>query len=485
MPVDINNIANDLSLPIDVDNESVIISSAIQNKENTELFCKRLDYREFRKSEYKTIAFAINEVYTKKLEMNIDAVLLYVTSCPVRSTITFDFLTEVVTNFKCVPKENLEEHITKLKVQSVKSNIVTTIFSSLYKDCADTRTDISKLDKDVEYIKNIIRNGITSNKLEFKNTDELILEYEEAKLRNEDKRTTGYAILDKHIPMGFGAGQVTTISGLQSAGKSAFSLSIMNNLGNKKIPTAQFSMEMPNMSIMHRLLAFGSKLPVNTVIQKVEHLNEHELIQYNEAIRMLRMKSIYLNDKPTVPLSYIREQIMLLQDLLKTQYIVVVLDLFGKIKDLQGSDNFARDYEKELNIVQGMARETGTHMILVAQINKSVAVRKWKRPSMTDLKNAGAFAEISDLMLGIHRPNYDPETAMRAKMTYNRTETDNQFIEKDPNEDLAEVIIQKNRMGENNLIINFKFDQQTTRFIPFDEEDQKILNAQKFIEDDE
>jgi replicative DNA helicase len=481
---DINSLSKDFSLPIDVDNESVIISSAIQDKENLELFCKRLDYREFRKTEYKTIAFAINEVFTRKLEMNVDAILLYVTACPERSNITFEYLTEIVTNFKNVPKENLEEHITKLKTQSVKSNIVTTVFSSLYKDCMDTRTDISKLDKDVEYIKIIIRNGITSNKLEFKNTDELILEYEEAKKRSEEKRTTGYAILDKYIPMGFAAGQVTTISGLQSAGKSSMALSIMNNLGNKKIPTAQFAMEMPNMSIMHKLLAFGSRLPVNTVIQKVEHLNEDELIAYNEAIRMLRMKSIYLNDKPGVPLSYIRDQTMLLQDLLKTEYIVVVLDLFGKIKDLQGSDNFARDYEKELNIVQGMARETGVHMILVAQVNKAVAQRKWSRPAMGDLKNAGAFAEISDLMLGVHRPNYDPETAMKAKMGYRRTETDNQYIEEDPNKDLAEVIIMKQRMGENNLIINFKFDPQTTRFIPFDDEDQAILNAQKFLEEE-
>jgi hypothetical protein len=40
-------------------------------------------------------------------------------------------------------------------------------------------------------------------------------------------------------------------------------------------------------------------------------------------------------------------------------------------------------------------------------------------------------------------------------------------------------------MGENNLIINFKFDPKTTRFIPFDDEDQKTLNAQKFVEDED
>ena len=763
MPVDINSIANDFSLPIDVDNESVIISSAIQNIENLELFCKRLDYREFRKSEYKTIAYAINEVYTKKLEMNIDAVLLYVTACPVRSTVTFDFLTEVVTNFKCVPKENLEEHITKLKVQSVKSNIVTTIFSSLYKDCADTRTDISKLDKDVEYIKNINRNGITSNKLDFKNTDELILEYEEAKKRSEEKRTTGYSILDNYLTEGFKEGQITTVCALpgclskdstlkilrgkgttgrnytieeayhffknikfkkyqkvwipeikskimalnnknylqyheiddiifsgkkevyklttiegkeikttldhkfkvnnhkkideegfvalenlkigdnivcrapikkssgrkkrinrkmihsiqyhatasvhnikgknykrevksriiyeaylnnlsleefvnilrtdesrsktlkflskemdvhhldsnpnndiienyqiltheehtklhitnlsfgdtlvkeekiisieyigiedtydiimkepyrnfvvndiivHNCGKSSFVLSMMNNLGNKHVPTAQFALEMPNTSIMHKFLAFGANLPINTVIQKVEHLNDEELIAYNNAIRMLRQKSIFLNDKPSASLAYIKDQIMLLQDLLKTQYIVVSIDLFGKIKEMQGADNFAREYEKKLNEVQVMTRELGVHMILVAQINRAVTHRKFNRPKMSDLKNAGAFEEVSDLILGIHRPFYDPEVALKSKMAYNRTETDNQYIEEDPNKDLAEVIILKQRMGEGNQIINFKFGANT-RFIPFDNEDQKILNAQKFVEEED
>jgi replicative DNA helicase len=479
---DISGIAKDFSLPIDEDNESVVISSAIQSKENLDIFCKRVDYRELRKLEYKTIAYALHEIHDKKLEVNIDAILLYSKSSPVNSTIDYKFINELITNFPVVPKENLEEHITNLKTSTVKANVVQSVFSSIYKDCLDPRTDLTKIDKDVEYVKTLIKNGFNSNKLEFKNTEELVLDYIAAKARNEEKRTTGYSILDKHLVEGFKEGQITTVCALPGLGKSSFVLSMMNNLGNKKIPTAQFAMEMPNMSIMHKFLAFGSRLPINTVIHKPEDLSPEELIAYEEAIRMLKLKSIYLNDKPTVPLSYIREQITMLQDFLKTQYLVVSIDLFGKIKDLQGSDNFARDYEKSLNEVQRMVRELGVHMILVAQINRSVAQRKWSRPKMSDLKNAGALEEVSDLIFGIHRPNYDPEVALRAK--FKKTETDMQHIEESPDKDLAEIIFLKQRMGEGNLIVNFKFDPDTTRFIPFLDEEQEFLNSQKFNEED-
>lgn len=483
---DINNMTKDYSLPIDEENESVVISSAMQSAENLEVFCKRVDYRELRKPEYKTIAYALHEIYNGKLEINIEAVLMYVKVSPVNSTVDFKFLDELIKNFPVVPKENLEEHIVRLKTSTVKANVVQSLLGNVYRDCLDPKTDLIKIDKDIEYIKTLIKNSYTANKLEFKNANELVDDYIVAKGKIEEKRTTGYQALDKHIPMGFAPGQVTTIAALPNLGKSSFALSIMNNLGNKRIPTAQFALEMPNMSIMHKLLAFGSNVAVNSLVQKVEYLNEEELIAYNEALRMLRMKSIYLNDRPGVPLAYIKEQIQLLQDTIKQQYIVVVIDLFGKIKDLQGSDNFARDYEKELNTVQSMTRELGVHMILVAQINRSVNNRKWSRPKMSDLKNAGAFEEVSDLMLGLHRPNYDPETAMRAKMAFNTPKNDpSQYIEEDPNKDLAEVIIMKQRMGENNVIINFKFDPHTTRFIPFDDEEQDLLNAQKFADDED
>jgi hypothetical protein len=44
---------------------------------------------------------------------------------------------------------------------------------------------------------------------------------------------------------------------------------------------------------------------------------------------------------------------------------------------------------------------------------------------------------------------------------------------------LAEIIIMKQRMGENNVFVNFIFDQHTTCFVPIDQEHQKEINKSK------
>jgi len=274
---------------------------------------------------------------------------------------------------------------------------------------------------------------------------------------------------------------------------SSFSLSLMRNLSQASVPTAQFALEMNNMSLFTKLLAFRTKLPIRTIIKKPEDLSEDErkLYEYEKQI-LAQNKFIYLNDNPSQSLSSIREQIMLLQDSLKQQYFVGVVDLFGKIRDFQSSDNFARDYEKKCNEVQVIVRELGVHLILVAQINKEVSKRKNKRPTMNDLKNAGALTEVSDIILGIHRPYYDPELALKSQLSYGIIAADSDddiydkedsFIEDDINKNLAEVIVLKQRMGPKDVLVNFTFDPDTTGFYPVTESYQRQLNKIKIDED--
>jgi len=366
----------------------------------------------------------------------------------------------------------------------------------------DPATKLSDLDEALSYAKAVIEKGFSSTKLDFQTMESIATRFEEDKSSGVDKRTTGFLQLDKYLTEGLKAGQITTVAALSAMGKSSYVLSMMKNLANLGIPSAQFALEMNSMSLFAKLLAFNTRLPISQVIKNSDKLSEEDREIYEvEISRLRRNKHIFLNDKPSQNISSVREQVMILQDFLYPNggdgYIVVPIDLFGKLRDFQGSDNFARDYEKKCNEVQIMARELGVHLILVAQINREVSKRKNKRPTMNDLKNAHALTEVSDLILGIHRPFYDPETALKYNIAYGLSLQEEDYddfddnisfdieelADENPDKNLAEVIILKQRMGINNILINFHFDSNTTCFYPVIDNYQLKLNEKKFDDD--
>lgn len=482
-----------LNHPVDRDNEALILSNAIKNKENRDAFVRKLTYEQFRLKEFQTLAWGVIEAEKAKMDINIDAVLLKSKSCPVRYLVDFSFIQQVVDNFPELSIQNFLEHVEKLAVDNVKQRLIDWMMGTLYPACTDPSKKLMHLNQRFTYGQEILGGAFSASKLGFKTLEEVAHDYDEAKLSGVDQRTTGFSQLDALLTEGFKDGQITTIAGLSSAGKSSFALSVMRNLSQASVPTAQFALEMNNMSLFSKLLSFRTRLPMNRVIKKPEDLEPEERKLYEwEKEQLAKNKYIYLNDTPSQSIASIREQIMLLQDSVKQQYFVVVIDLFGKIRDLQSSDNFARDYEKKLNEIQILVRELGVHMILVAQINKEVSKRKNKRPTMNDLKNAGAITEVSDIVIGIHRPYHDPELALKTQLAYGlsptetdeeSSENDDNFIEEDPNKNIAEVIILKQRMGPKDVLVNFTFDPVTTGFYPITESYQRQLNRIKMDEE--
>jgi replicative DNA helicase len=479
-----NPLQNLGQVPHDKENEAIILVNAIRNKQHREKFSHQVDYREFRMPEFNTLAFAIQAIHNEKLDMDIDMLLLKSKICPIRKYLEYEFIAQLLQNFsENISLQNFEVHLKKLRTDHVKSSLLDRIFKSLYMSVIDPRTELSDVEMRINELNKILEKGYSAYDLNFKSMKEVVEDYKIYRDKGIKQRTTGFALLDKLMTQGLMDEWVSIIAGNASMGKSSFSLSMMNNLGNKGVTCPMFALEMPNMSLTHKLLAFNTDFSVKKVATEWDELEGKEKELYAvELERLARNKHIYLNDKPTQTLPEMREQIMLLQDKLQEQYMVVFVDLFGKIQEFQGSDNFARDYEKHCNTVQVMTRELGIHTVLVAQIVKSVMQRKFKRPTMNDLKNAGALTEVADNIFGIYRPFYDPEVALKQQLSYGK-EIEN--VNSDPNANLAEILILKQRMGNVPQLLNFNFDPNTTRFSPIEETYQNTLNAMKFEEDEE
>lgn len=475
-----------LDLPIDTDNEAIIISNAIQNAEQRRIVNRKVDYLDFRYKEYQVIAWSIKAVEDSSMDLNIDSILLKSKSCPVRYNVNFAFVQAVVDNFPVVSSSNLDEHISKLQLDKIKSELSNAFFTSIYPACLNPISDLNYLNERMKKINGILEKGFTYSQSQFKDMNTVITEWRDSKINQPGFYTTGIRQLDEELTEGLKPKGLTIICGLPSMGKSSLTLSLMNNLSNSSVFCPQFALEMDNNAIATKLASFASRIPVKIISKHYKDLNDADRKTLDfELDKLAQSKYIYLNDSPGQSLNSIKEQVMILQDKIQKEYMFVSIDLFGKIKEFLVAENFASEYEKKLNITQQMAKELGVNFGLVAQINRAVMGRKFARPKMSDLKNAGAWEEVADLILGVHRPFYDPEISLKKEIADKTSkysthhEEDDQFIEQDPDANLAEVIILKQRMGAKDKIVNFLFDPDTTRYTPIASEHQEAFNSMK------
>ncbi len=479
-----------IEIPVDIDNEASILSNAIKSNGNRELFSKMCNYLDFRMKENQTLAWTINELYENNLTPDIDTILVKAKSSPIRYSIDYEYINAVINNYNELPDDNFRLHIQQLKTDKVREDLTNFYFSSIYTACLNPQVQMPFLEERINYAKDIITKNFSFNSSQFQTMNEVITSFEQKKQEKTDFKSTGFAALDELLTEGYKPKGLTVLCGRPGEGKSSLVLSSMYNLSHIGTWCPQFALEMDSMGLATKLVAFASKISVKRIAKEWDNLREPEkkLIE-SELFRLKNNKYIYINDKPSQSLKTVREQIMILQDRLKTEYMWATIDLFGKIREFQESENFARDYEKKLNTTQGMAKELGVNLGLVAQINREVNKRKWNRPKMSDLKNAGAWEEVADLILGVHRPNYDPEKAMKeaaeagASFGFNYDDEngdDYSFDNVTPlEESAAEVIILKQRMGKGNEICHFIFDPETTRYVPVAQKDQYYVSLAK------
>jgi len=483
-----DNILSGIEIPANRDNEALILSNAINNAERRKHFVRNVHPLDFRFKEFQAISWAIKEIEDNNLAMDLDLILLKTKASPYRYDMTYEFVQELANAFQIVPESNYKTHVQQLHLDKIKSELAKHALEGIYQSCLNPSSDLAYLTERVNYLRTIIEKGFSSSSSEFKTMDVIMDEYVKMKSEGTNFRTTGFSQLDSYLTDGFRDGKITIVAGLPGMGKSSFTLSSMKNLSYKGIWTAQFALEMDNMSLASKLLAFNSRIPLKRISKYYDKLTSEEknLLQH-EIDRLKKNQHILFNDKPTQSLKQIREQVMILQDQIKSSYIVVPIDLFGKIREFADADNFAKNYEQKLNEVQIMARELGVHFILVAQINRGAGKRfKFNRPKMSDLKNSGAFEEVADIILAVHRPYYDPEVALKSNImnpTFQQDDegfnTQDSDIEEDPNKNIAEIIVLKQRMGTNNVLVNFFFDPDTTRFAPIDLAFQDEINRTK------
>ncbi len=239
---------------------------------------------------------------------------------------------------------------------------------------------------------------------------------------------SGFKDLDEQIS-GLQKGSLNVLAARPSMGKTAFALSIAQNValrGEKTV--AVFSLEMPSVQLALRMLCSEARVDMNRI--RSGQLNERDFERLAHAAGRLAEAPMVIDDEPDLTVNALRSKLRRIQ----SQYGnlgLVVIDYLQLMSGSKGGGGGNENRQQEISTIsrnlKSIARELEVPVVVLSQLSRAVEQRPNHRPMLSDLRESGAIEQDADIVMFIYRDEY-----------YNK-ETDQQGI--------AEIIIGKQRNG--------------------------------------
>lgn len=251
---------------------------------------------------------------------------------------------------------------------------------------------------------------------------------------------TGFYKLDKIIG-GFQSGQLISIVGKPSMGKTSLALSIINNLIDLDLtPILYFTLETSSEQVFQKIISIKSSLPSQKLLSGEIENHEYEIL--NSKLQNLERSNINFISKLEISIDEIELKIDDFVDKNKNGIVFIDYLQLVTIENFGFYDNREQELSAIIRRLKICARENNIPIVLLSQAHNSLKFR-WRRPVFSDLGDAQAIQEDSDLVMFVYRPEY-----------YNIEEWDDD--ERSPTEGQAEIILAKNRNGSvDNIRLKF------------------------------
>ena len=276
---------------------------------------------------------------------------------------------------------------------------------------------------------------------------------------------TGFTYLNK-FSKGYKPGELIIIAARPGMGKTAFVLNSMLKTLEKGKGVVFFSLEMPAVQIMYRMLSVGSSVPLNSILSAT--MSDDDWSSFNAECERMMDLPLYVYDSGHVNIQQVRTQMRKL----KAAHENIELCVIDYIGLMTSTSNFNDRHLQVGEISRGLkllARELNIPIIALSQLNRGVEQRSNKRPMMADLRESGAIEQDADLILFVYRDEVYREQAYREKKAAMEIEgkdtTGLEEFKRNEYEEKAEIIIGKNRSGEAGRTIEVGFQAPYTRFV--------------------
>ena len=256
---------------------------------------------------------------------------------------------------------------------------------------------------------------------------------------------TGFRQLDR-ITNGLQKSDLIVIAARPGMGKTSLAMNIVENacLRKKKV-AAVFSLEMPRVQIVQRLLCAYAGVSMEKALSA--KLSGQDWKNLMRASDRLRQSKIYIDDSSRVTPAEILSKCRRLYaaagglDLVMIDYIQL-MEGGGKA----GAENRQQEIASITRDLKIMAKELNVPVIALSQLRRILT----KEPQLSDLRESGAIEQDADIVMFINRPDV--------------TATQEELAKGNIVKGAAELIIAKHRNGSLGRI-QLRFLGEQTKFV--------------------
>lgn len=254
---------------------------------------------------------------------------------------------------------------------------------------------------------------------------------------------TGYSDLDR-VLVGMGKSDLILIGARPGMGKTSFALNIATSVSKKtKKTVCVFSLEMSAEQLVSRVLSSEALVDSNHL--RSGELNETEWEKLAQSASELSECDILIDDTAGQTVSGIMSKLRRVKNL-----GLVVIDYLGLMHSERLIENRVQEVGEISRNLKLLAKEFNVPVICCAQLSRGPESRTDKRPMLSDLRDSGSIEQDADVVMFIYRDEY---------------------YKKDNEQNIAEVIVAKNRHGSLETV-KMGWIPQYTKFTTLSQEEE-------------
>ncbi|MFL1695719.1 replicative DNA helicase [Weissella kandleri] len=280
----------------------------------------------------------------------------------------------------------------------------------------------------------------------------------ERNAHNDGKITglaSGFRELD-NLTTGFHPGEMVVVAARPAVGKTAFVLNVAQKVAvmNPSLPVAIFSLEMPAVSLVNRMLA--SEGNINSQNMRSGALTDEEWSKLTIAMASLSGTKLFIDDTAGIKITEIRSKLRRLKKQ-EGQLGLVIIDYLQLVEGTTNESQQQAVSSVSRNIKK-MAMELEVPIIALAQLSRGVEQRQDKRPVLSDIRDSGSIEQDADIVGFLYREDYYRQDNDEGESTGAGQQDEDGPIE---------LIIEKNRSGARGTA-KMLFQKAYSKFSNFD-----------------